>query len=162
MPLLESLWTKVTTVCALFTFSGLQGGTQRPFVVPSRIAPTVYTGGGPIFQPPGVPKASPFECKYPAMVGWESCSTHYDRKCWLREKSTGKQFDINTNYEDEMPIGITRYYNLTLEDGWFAADGLNFSSAKLFKEEGAPDNQYPGPWIEACWGDRYDNLAQYA
>ena len=159
MHLLESIWTKITTFCAVFTFSTLQDDVQRPFMVPSRTALTLHPGHGPVFQPPGDPDDSSFQCKYPAMVGWEPCSTPWDRKCWLREKSTGKQFDINTNYEDEIPIGITRYYNITLEDSWFAADGLNFTAAKLFKAEGAPDNQYPGPWIEACWGDMYATLS---
>ena len=27
------------------------------------------------------------------------------------------------------------------------ADGYNFNDAKLF------NNQFPGPWIRACWGD---------
>lgn len=161
MYLLESLWTQITTLCALFTIYPLHDSSQTPFLVPSRIAPTLNTGGGPIFQPPGVPDDSLFRCEYPAMVGWETCSTPLNRKCWLREKSTGKQFDINTNYEDEMPIGITRHYNIMLEDNWFAADGLNFTSAKLFKMDGGPDNHYPGPWIQACWGDTYATLSQF-
>ncbi len=93
------------------------------------------------------------------MIDWEPCSTPFNRKCWLRHKYTGKEYNIDTNYEDEMPTGITRNYNITLEDSWFAADGLNFTAAKLFRTQGATDNQYPGPWIEACWGDRYIALS---
>lgn len=93
------------------------------------------------------------------MVGWEPCSTPYDRSCWLRRTLDGKQLDINTNYEEERPIGITREYEIVLEDSWFAADGLNFTAAKLFRQTFPTpddDNRYPGPWIQACWGDRYD------
>ena len=46
-----------------------------------------------------------------------------------------------------MPLGITRNYTLELTDGWWDADGLNFTAAKLF------NNKYPGPWLQACWGD---------
>ena len=81
------------------------------------------------------------------MVGWENCSTPTDRKCWLRRTLDGKQYDINTNYEDDAPIGITRKYSLELEDGSYDADGMEFAAAKLFNK------MYPGPWIEACWGD---------
>jgi hypothetical protein len=158
MHLLEKFWAKVTTFSAIFSFSAVQDGGQAPLVIPNHDALTLHGQDGPVFHPPGIPYDSSFKCEYPAMEGWESCSTPYDRKCWLRQTSTGKQFDINTNYEEEMPIGITRYYNLILEDSWFSADGLNFTAAKLFREEGAPENQYPGPWIEACWGDRYAAL----
>lgn len=81
------------------------------------------------------------------MGGWEPCSTPTDRKCWLKRTSDGKQFDIFTNYEEEMPIGVTRYYELELEAGSYDADGMDFPFAKLFND------QYPGPWIQACWGD---------
>ena len=111
-------------------------------------APVINVGNGPDFYAPGAPDKEPFLCEYPAMVGWESCSTETDRKCWLRRKSDGKQFDINSDYENEMPIGIVRPYEVYLEDSWFAADGINFTSAKLF------NNTYPGPWIQGCWGDR--------
>lgn len=81
------------------------------------------------------------------MPEWEFCSTPTDRRCWLRRKSDGKQYDINTNYEEDMPIGITRDFNITLQNGSHNADGMNFDAAKLF------NNDYPGPWIQACWGD---------
>ncbi len=82
------------------------------------------------------------------MQGWEDCSHELDRKCWIRNKSDGRQFDINTDYENIWPIGVERYYEIDLADSWYAADGLNFTLAKLF------NHRYPGPWIEACWGDR--------
>jgi FtsP/CotA-like multicopper oxidase with cupredoxin domain len=87
------------------------------------------------------------------MLGWEMCSEPWDRGCWLRNPTTGKQYDVFTNYEDEIPIGTTRYYNLTLEDSSWDADGINFPAAKLFRNNSAKNPQYPGPWIQACWGD---------
>jgi hypothetical protein len=108
-----------------------------------------YPVRGPVFRPPGTPEDSPFQCDYSAsMPDWEPCSTPTNRKCWLRQKSDWKQFDIYTDYEKFTPNGTTRYYNLDLADHWWAADGLNFTDAKLF------NRKYPGPWIEACWGDR--------
>lgn len=87
------------------------------------------------------------------MKGWEDCSHDLDRKCWIRRVSDGLQFDINTDYENITSHGVKlrgvdRYYNLDLADGSYDADGLNFPYAKLFNKT------YPGPWIEACWGDR--------
>jgi hypothetical protein len=113
--------------------------------------PYVDSNSGPIFRPPGTPNSSSFQCDYSSMVGWESCSTPTNRKCWLRRTSDWKQYDIFTDYENEMPNGTTRFYEIDIQDSWFDADGLNFTEAKLF------NNQYPGPWIEACWGDRYEH-----
>ncbi len=75
------------------------------------------------------------------MIGWESCSILINRECWLRRISDGKQYDIHTNYEDDMFLGITRNYTLELADGWWDIDGLNFTAAKLF------NHTYLGPWI---------------
>ena len=122
----------------------------------TEVVPQVITSKGPIFEPPGDSPNERFTCDYSVMSGWEPCSTPFDRSCWLRRRD-GKQFDINTDYETERPIGITREYELVLEDSWFAADGLNFTAAKLFRQVSPkpdPDNRYPGPWIQACWGDR--------
>ncbi|KAL3426474.1 multicopper oxidase [Phlyctema vagabunda] len=102
----------------------------------------------PTFPPPGGKKDTKFRCEYPEMAEWEDCSHELDRKCWLRRKSDGKQFDINTDYENFWPKGIIRKYNINLAETTFAADGLDFTFAKLFNKK------YPGPWIEACWGDR--------
>jgi hypothetical protein len=167
MLLLESFWTKLTAFCGIFSaFSPLEGGNHQalfsahPHATPAINAASNLNSiipGGPKFRPPGVPDESNFTCTYPEMKGWEFCSTPWDRKCWLKETATGKRFDINTNYEDEMPIGVTRYYNISLEDSSWDADGLMFSSAKLFRREDRNGTQYPGPWIQACWGDRYVN-----
>ena len=172
MHLVERFWVAATSVLNLVTLNPHQSHVEpqsplkihtpsqvhgpapiRPpaeLVVPSQHedGPIVNLGKGPSFEAPGAPEDEPFPCKYPAMVGWESCSTKTDRRCWLRRKSDGKQYDINTDYENDKPIGVVRQYTIVLEDSWYAADGINFTSAKLF------NNSYPGPWIQACWGDR--------
>lgn len=128
---------------------------QSSLRVPSQVGAHLNAEKGPTFKPPGSSADDPFQCHYPTMVGWESCSMPTDRECWLRQTSDLKQYDtsdlkqydIYTNYEDDMPLGITRYYTLELNDGWWDADGLNFTAAKLF------NHSYPGPLIQACWGD---------
>ena len=162
MHIAERFWRVITSVFSIVSLSPVQDriDTQSPLPLPSDGIPiqSQFTSSagvvssaqprkGPVFLPPGFDKEEPFECKYPDMVGWESCSTELDRKCWLRRKSDGKQYDINTNYEVDAPIGIHRRYDIELIDGKYDADGMPFDEAKLF------DGKYPGPWIQACWGD---------
>ena len=78
---------------------------------------------------------------------WEKCSTPEDRSCWLRNPKTGQRYDINTDYENEFPQGVTREYWLTVTNSTIVADGYPFVGATVFNET------YPGPWIQACWGD---------
>jgi len=104
---------------------------------------------GPVFRPPGGQKdgiGSDFVCDYSRMPGWRACSEPHDRRCWLTN-DCGDRFDINTEYELMAPKGTVRRYSLTVHEGWINADGVNFTLAKLF------DNSYPGPWLQACWGD---------
>ena len=140
------MWAVVTSIVSIVSLSPLQDGIepQIPLSVslPSSLPKNTQAKQDdyPIFHPPGTPKNIEFNCTYPAMEGWEDCSSSMDRKCWLRRRSDGKQFDINTDYENEWPIGVTRHYTIDVKDGWWAADGLNFTDAKLFNGE------YPGPW----------------
>lgn len=148
MHIVKCLWASMTFIVSIATLSPIHNSIypRSPQGNPSNVAPSIQPTKGPGFHPPGG-FADDFGCQYPSMVGWESCSTPTDRKCWLKRTSDGKQFDIFTNYEEEMPIGVTRYYELELEDGSFDADGIDFPFAKMF------NHQYPGPWIQACWGD---------
>ncbi|KJK84432.1 Laccase [Metarhizium anisopliae BRIP 53293] len=150
MALIERVWEMVTSFVTIVSLSILpwSGHTPQPQVPLSPVTPVNQALDYPSFTPPGSSKDSTLQCAYPNMKGWEACSSPLDRSCWLRRKSDGKRLDINTNYEDAWPTGVERHYKINLVDSWTAADGLNFSLAKLF------DNQYPGPWIEACWGDR--------
>jgi hypothetical protein len=147
MTLIERFWRVVTYFVSIVSLSPNSGwgDFQTPLQKQHSIKPSK---GYPIFKPPGAPRDGRFNCEYPDMEGWEDCSHELDRKCWLRHTKTGKQFDINTDYETKWPKGIDRYYYLDLANSTYAADGLPFVDAKLFNEE------YPGPWIEACWGDR--------
>lgn len=53
----------------------------------------------------------------------------------------------NTNYYTEVPnTGVTRYYNFEVSAGPIAPDGV-------FKEGVLINGQFPGPTIEANWGD---------
>ena len=108
---------------------------------------------GPIFAPPGGRLKGPgsdFMCDYSNMKGYTACSTSEDRSCWLRPidpDSRDPIFDIYQDYETKTPVGVERYYELDLADATVNADGLNFTEAKIF------NGTYPGPLIQACWGD---------
>jgi len=52
-----------------------------------------------------------------------------------------------------MPIGVTRTYTLVATSSPIVADGLNFPEGKVFDGGTGNGPQYPGPWIQACWGD---------
>ena len=84
------------------------------------------------------------------MAGWTECSSPKDRGCWLRNPKSpnGANFDISTDYEAVMPIGIQRNYSLTIgPNATLNLDGQVFPAGKYYND------QYPGPWIQACWGD---------
>lgn len=105
---------------------------------------------GPIFKPPGGAlegDGSNFTCDYTAMTGWSQCSTADNRRCWLRHLYGG-EYSVSTDYEKWAPKGIVREYWLTVGPGEIHADGQPFYEAKLV------NNTYPGPWIQACWGDQ--------
>jgi hypothetical protein len=153
MHLIDRVWTCITYVLSCLTlspFTGLGGVEQAPLL--SSSGPPHHEGPrGPIFKPPGGRLKGPgsdFTCDYSAMVGFSNCSTSTNRACWLRNQH-GFEYNIKTDYEDisQTPIGIHRTYYLDITDGWINADGMNFTEAKMF------NNTYPGPYIQACWGD---------
>ena len=84
-----------------------------------------------------------FQCEYP--TGWTSCNTAENRSCWVKDPS-GNIFDINTNYETQIPQGKERTYELELTEEEISPDGTP-KLAKLI------NGKYPGELIEACWGD---------
>ncbi|KAG0650374.1 Dihydrogeodin oxidase [Hyphodiscus hymeniophilus] len=59
-------------------------------------------------------------------------------------------FDINTDYEKYTPPGRLREYELTVSQAWIAPDGY-LAYGTVF------NGQYPGPTIEANWGDTLPN-----
>ncbi|KAF2151520.1 multicopper oxidase [Myriangium duriaei CBS 260.36] len=156
------LVTTVTYVVDFFSFSAFpefRAKDQSPLLNKldhvSRPHDSVYTTAGAIF----VPDTGDIACDYTAMgSAWTSCNTPENRTCWLKNSVTGEVFDINTDYEDKKPIGIDRFYTLNLTDGVIDADGIPFTEGKFFlnaslSEPEDPDNRYPGPWVQACWGD---------
>ena len=149
MHLNNVFWTSVTYVANIFTFSSLTGHNsvdQAPLLSSSSVA-TYQEQNYPIFKPPGGKPEDNFTCEYPSMIGFRSCSTPENRGCWLTDNYT--TYDINTNYEyvNQTPVGVERKYELDVTNGSINADGMSFSEAKLF------NGTYPGPWIQACWGD---------
>ena len=82
------------------------------------------------------------------MSDYEPCSTPENRQCWLTNRKTQHQFNVTTDYEVQKPTGIHRHYELNVTDDTpVNADGVDFDAAKVF------NRQYPGPWLQACWGD---------
>ncbi|KAK3937427.1 putative laccase precursor [Diplogelasinospora grovesii] len=180
---IDSVWSGIVYVFNIFTFSSPGNGdvSQRPLV--SQDTPVSSSAGGakpyvhhagPLDSLPvrtagsgevnyvlddgtpvvGTPKNGQdgtiaLNCPYPNMTDWLPCHAPDDRGCWLRKKDGTKRIDINTSYEDpdNVPMGITRYYYLDVSEQPIAPDGMTMEHGKVF------NRNYPGPWIEACWGD---------
>ncbi|KAK0714042.1 multicopper oxidase-domain-containing protein [Lasiosphaeria miniovina] len=155
----QRFWTALTCLFGFGTDLPLQKSLQDldrlPLDLPSHHG--ARPSRGPIFKPPGAADGSNFTCDYSAMTNWSECSST-DRRCWLVDKSGKNQWNILTNYEATTtlsdgtvvpltPTGITRNYTLNLTNHVINADGLDFKQGKWF------NGQYPGPWIQACWGD---------
>ena len=146
MHFFDSLWTSLISILSLSPVerSGIE--PQAPLRNSSDVV-NLKPPRGPIFIPPGGGSYDDFKCDYSSMSGWSQCNTPQNRGCWLRNDQTGVEFNISTDYESMKPNGITRHYTLNITDGTVNADGLNFTEAKVF------NSTYPGPWIQACWGD---------
>ncbi|KAI1328021.1 multicopper oxidase [Xylariaceae sp. FL0255] len=119
---------------------------QLPLAPPEHSIPAVSTAIQP-FKPSIV-------CKYPELQarGWELCNSKTSRGCWLRDPQADypalTQYDIHTNYEIRTPKGVTREY-------W-----INIGTNPEVSPDGFPKTEgqyingtYPGPLLEACWGD---------
>jgi hypothetical protein len=163
MKLFARFWDGIIYLLNLVTLSTFSddGFGQRPLLrnrpsatdgitvpVLENVPSTANDPPGPIFVPPGSGNDN-FTCDYSSMSGFRACSTPEDRTCWLTNDA-GTTFDINTDYESVWPQGVVRQYTLDIHDGWVNADGINFTDAKLF------NSSYPGPWLQACWGDRVE------
>lgn len=151
MHLVGRLWTSITYVANWLTLSPFNapGIQQYSIAGNSDVRPNVLETDFPIFKPPGGRPQGPnsgFKCDYSNMPGWFECSSPENRECWLRHPD-GREYNIHTNYENDAPIGVDRNYTLVLNDSSINADGRIFTAAKVF------NNTFPGPWIEACWGD---------
>ena len=147
MRLTERVWAYVVGIFTLSPVPGPVAEPQAPLLGFSDVHHVLEAG--PIFKPPGGAPSDDFTCDYTAMPGFLPCSTEDNRGCWLRNKQTGQEYNISTNYEDtnQTPVGIHRTYYLNVTDGQINADGMNFPYGKKFNAT------YPGPWLQACWGD---------
>ena len=117
---------------------------QTPLTPTYKLRPV---GGGPTFPAPNSPEDDQFQCDYSAMGHeWTPCSTEENRRCWLRH-TNGTEFNITSDYENLWPIGIVRDYELNVTRKYLNNDGVGMEWGKVFND------QYPGPWIQACWGD---------
>ena len=163
MQIFERFWHTVTYIFGITTLSplghvdfetphSLEALEQIP-LRPLGDLPSPTDGApGPIFKPPGGDGSS-FTCNYTKMTGFTLCSPPGNRSCWLTNNN-GIIWDIGTDYEGTtpkgealMPSGTVRAYTLTVTEDSINADGLNFTDGKWF------NGQYPGPLIQACWGD---------
>ncbi|KAF2729978.1 hypothetical protein EJ04DRAFT_501328 [Polyplosphaeria fusca] len=150
MTFFERLTVTITYVLSYFSTTPFNGNGQTPLLPIPAPSSLQEVAGYPIFHPPGHrPVDTEFKCEYPSLVGWSSCSTPENRRCWLKNDKTGEEYNITTNYEDinQTPFGTHRNYTIDITDESINADGMMFDQAKLFNK------RYPGPWIEACWGD---------
>lgn len=156
MRLLDNIRSSFTFVVSVLMFGNVEElgiEDQVPLLPSSSNSINHGSTPGPIFKPPTGRLTGPgsdFRCNYTDMKGWEPCTTADDRGCWLRNPSTGQEWNIYTNYENvtsDYIRGINRTYVLNITDHAINADGLNFTEAKVFNE------MYPGPWIQGCWGD---------
>ncbi|KAI9758556.1 MAG: hypothetical protein M4579_003048 [Chaenotheca gracillima] len=147
MKFLESCWTVWAHLLNTLTGSPWDDSLSPHLQVPLTPQHPVVQGHSPIFKPPNGDPSSNFKCNYTAMGSdWVDCSTATDRSCWLKGPG-GAKYDLKTNYEKEFPTGRLRQYYLNITEMALSPDGVLNPDGKVFNE------QYPGPWIQACWGD---------
>ncbi len=147
MRFLVSWWADLVYVLDFLTFSPW---SDRALVQQTSLQTPLHEQASdyPIFEPPNGPQKGFFKCEYPHMKRYKDCSTHEDRGCWL--KGPRKEYNIHTDYENDAPIGIKRKYYLEVSNMTLSPDGVVNTEGKVFNQS------YPGPWIEACWGDELE------
>ncbi|GAB7354000.1 hypothetical protein MBLNU459_g4593t2 [Dothideomycetes sp. NU459] len=125
------------------------GSGQQPLPLPDRpnslhkVAAT-----GVVFAPQNA--TAGFTCQYPSLTGWNACNSPDDRQCWLdnpSQESGLNQYNITTDYEQFTPPGIQREYWLEVDTSPLSPDGYLKPLGQVF------NGTYPGPKLEACWGD---------
>lgn len=154
---------------------------QEPLHLPSHFAGSDHppTAVGVSF----IPQNANITCQYPSLIGWTACNSASDRSCWLEDplkREAVYQYNISTDcqywntspfahmtdsHPDESfsPPGITRevwrhryhylsmtdqiQYHLNVSVSPISPDGYIKPLGQIFND------QYPGPLLEACWGD---------
>ncbi|KAL1847322.1 hypothetical protein Plec18170_008670 [Paecilomyces lecythidis] len=144
----------VAVVVQVLPFSDYDGGglvNQQPLpinVPSSGVSFSPQLGNDAVGNAPQIePRIT---CHYPSLKGWEMCNGPDSRDCWLRDTRSKQpvfsEYDISTDYEAKWPEGITREYWLEVSEKTISPDGTPKLSQLL-------NETYPGPLIEACWGD---------
>jgi FtsP/CotA-like multicopper oxidase with cupredoxin domain len=147
MGVLNSCWETLLKVAALAHVIEFDLG-QQPLPLPGAGSESnrPHTKGIS-FKPQNATRGD-FSCQYPHLGSdWEPCNSANDRSCWLKNSKSGEKYDIHTNYEATFPVGVQREYWLEVEATAITADGYVKESGLTF------NGTYPGPVIEACWGD---------
>ena len=148
MGFLNSCWEVLLQVTTYAQSLGLGHDIyQQPLPLPNHAhGPALVPAAGVSFLPQG--SEGGFTCEYPTLTGYEACNSARDRTCWLKP-ANGKGFvyDIHTDYERYGPQGKTREYWLNVSTQAIAPDGYVKLLGQVF------NNSYPGPNIQACWGD---------
>ncbi|KAK0630942.1 multicopper oxidase-domain-containing protein [Bombardia bombarda] len=119
----------------------------QDFFDPSMRTLVRFKGGHQM--PPGTQKEPGLNgllFRYIESHGFRLCNDR-SKGCWL-SRYGATDWDIHTDYENRVPHGVVREYTLTVApqpslspDGQPKTNGVTFN------------NTYPGPAIEACWGD---------
>ncbi|KAL9045098.1 MAG: hypothetical protein Q9214_001818, partial [Letrouitia sp. 1 TL-2023] len=146
-----------------FTKWGKYSGNQQPLggkmQVDGILTPQYPSGDSEEPQLPQGPKFklpnSGITCDYSAMKGYKFVggSQKGPVGSWLEPPNKKlPAFNIYTDYEAIAPEGVTRHITIDLINGTSTrhetnADGKIQFDSKLF------NSSYPGPWIQACWGD---------
>ncbi|RDH35383.1 hypothetical protein BDQ94DRAFT_186230 [Aspergillus welwitschiae] len=128
-----------------------EGELDDDLDIPDEIDRPHLEGPSLKFRPLDTPSDN-FECEYPGLDRHFDPPSRDDRTIWLKKKPhrRGKDITIHTNYEDYAPRGIDRHVRVSVTNDTSKPkylDGRDYRQGKYF------DFQYPGPLIEACWGD---------
>ncbi|OOF96743.1 multicopper oxidase [Aspergillus carbonarius ITEM 5010] len=150
------LQTYLIAIVNYLGFSSFHGSQQDSLQYPLQYkdADIVHTIPKTLsFVPPGAAEsaqAEPFTCQYPAMADeYTYNDSGGNRSVWLKHRTNSSMdFDIDTDYETRRPIGIERKYILIMGERALNLDGIEFPYAKVV------NGSFPGPWIQACWGDK--------
>ncbi|KAF8244372.1 hypothetical protein K440DRAFT_558924 [Wilcoxina mikolae CBS 423.85] len=131
--------TLTTWVCTTVDLGSLCTGYQQPILHPS--FPAID------FRPPTHAPALPL----PPSQREFFCNTPTDRRCWLYGPAGWDFFGIETDYEQRWPRGVLREYWLNVTYTTISPDGVERIGQVV-------NGTYPGPLLEANWGDTLSEL----
>ncbi|KAF8542012.1 multicopper oxidase-domain-containing protein [Trichophaea hybrida] len=129
--------TLTTWVCTTVDLGSFCTGFQQPILHPS--FPAID------FRPPTHAPALPL----PPNQHEFFCNTPTDRRCWLEGPAGWDYFGIETDYEQRWPRGVLREVSSRLSIFFIA----KASSDGVERIGQVVNGTYPGPLLEANWGD---------